>query len=100
MTVQLHEDAAAMTRDAIRAKCREVERLLLQKNRAYGNSALSPIGIFARGDAQALIRTRIDDKLNRIRNAGETALGEDAILDLTGYLILLLIARDRELEGK
>ena len=34
----------------IRAECREVERILLAKNAAYGNSALQPLRIFSKAD--------------------------------------------------
>ena len=76
----------------IRAVCIDLAAMLCAKNVAYGDSALSPIGIFAKGSSEELIRARIDDKLNRIRNAPD-AFGEDAIDDLLGYLVLLKIAR-------
>ena len=81
------------TADRIRAKCAEIAEFLVEKNRAYGDSALQPVAIFARGEAEDLIRVRIDDKLNRIRNAPE-AFGEDPVRDLIGYLVLFEIARD------
>lgn len=81
------------TEQRIRAKCEDLAEFLVAKNRSYGDSALNPMAIFAKGDAVSLIRVRIDDKLNRIRNAPD-AFGEDAIKDLTGYLILLQIAQD------
>ena len=81
------------TPERIRAKCAEVAGMLVEKNRSYGDSALHPIGIFAKGQAADLIRVRIDDKLNRIMNA-PGAFGEDAIKDLIGYLILLQIAME------
>ena len=83
----------ASVADRIRAKCREIAGMLVAKNKAYGNSALEPVRIFGRGDAEALIRVRLDDKLSRIRNNPD-AFGEDPILDLVGYLVLLLIARE------
>jgi len=88
------DDGRRATRNAIRAKCREVGDLLVKKNRAYGNSALQPLGIFSRGTAEAQLRARIDDKLSRIKNM-EGAFGENDIMDLTGYLVLLMIARDK-----
>lgn len=66
--------------------------LLLDKNVAYGNSALNPIHIFSRSDASDQIDVRIDDKLNRLKNGSEYP-GDDTILDLVGYLILKLISR-------
>jgi len=44
-----------------------------------------------------LIRVRIDDKLNRIRNQPE-AFGEDVVLDLIGYLVLYRIATTKPQE--
>ena len=38
------------------------------------------------------ILVRIDDKLNRIRNR-QNDEDEDVVMDLAGYLILLMIAR-------
>lgn len=85
------------TQDRIRARCQALADFLVAKNQAYGDSALHPIGLFARGRASDLIRVRIDDKLNRIRNRPD-AFGEDAVQDLIGYLILLQIATDIERE--
>ena len=80
------------TKDKITNTIREIETLLLKKNEQYGDSALKPIGLFAQGNPEDLIRVRIDDKLSRL------ALGDDSIetdehivLDLAGYLVLLLI---------
>lgn len=77
-----------------------VGTLLLEKNISYGNSALSPIGIFAKQDAGSQIDVRIDDKLNRIKNGSEFS-GDDTILDLVGYLMLKLVheKRVRQLGG-
>lgn len=83
------------TTDRIRQKCTALADLLVAKNEAYGDSALSPLAVFGRGKASDLIRTRIDDKLSRIRNAPD-AFGEDPIRDLLGYLILLQIALEDE----
>ncbi len=73
----------------------KIGSMLVAKNAAYGDSALNPTGIFSKGDAEQLIRVRIDDKLNRIKNAPD-AFGEDPIDDLLGYLVLLKIARARK----
>jgi len=83
---------ATTTADRIRAQCAQLAEFLIEKNRCYGDSALNPIGIFARGEAEELIRVRIDDKLSRM--ARGQAAGEDVIKDLAGYLILLMVARE------
>ena len=77
---------------AISDACDEIKRLLLEKNIAYGNSALSPIAIFAKAGAQEGIANRIDDKLNRIKNS-QSYPGDNDLDDLIGYLILYKIAK-------
>lgn len=73
--------------------CDELKTTLLEKNAAYGNSALDPVRIFSKADAEAQILVRLDDKLSRIARGEEGAFGEDVILDLLGYLVLLRVAR-------
>ena len=84
------------TKDSIVKKCKEIESLLLEKNKAYGDAALMPSQIFSKCNATTGIRVRIDDKLKRIQSSGELGPSEDTLLDLAGYLILLLIAKDNE----
>lgn len=80
------------TQDYILEVSTEVTNLLLEKNDAYGDSALNPVGIFSRGDAVESLCARIDDKLMRIKSRGITDATEDTVQDLIGYLILLKIA--------
>jgi len=63
----------------------------------YGDSAMSPIRIFSDADATAQLLVRIDDKLSRIKNRGYGLGddGEDTLVDLIGYLILLKVATPR-----
>jgi len=80
----------------IRQVMDEVAELVLAKNRQYGDSALDPVNIFAKGDATQLIRVRIDDKLNRLIQGDDSIeADEDIVKDLMGYLCLLLIAMRR-----
>lgn len=72
-----------------------VEKMLIEKNRAYGDSALDPVRVFSKNDAIEQIYVRIDDKLSRIKRGHEYP-GDDTIFDLVGYLVLLLIAKDRK----
>ena len=81
--------------EAIEQKCDEIKQLLLEKNRKYGNSALSPLRIFSSSTPYEQLLVRIDDKLNRIKNR-QSDEDEDVVKDLAGYLILLMIARDDE----
>jgi hypothetical protein len=78
----------------------EVIDLLVEKNRAYGNSALNPANIFAKGSAVENLCSRIDDKLMRIKNKGIVIDTEDTIKDLIGYLILLKIALNESTREK
>ena len=102
--------AAAPSGREILGTCLALAKLLIEKNTAYGNSALDPVRIVKGGgysgptwrvvvkrssghaplDEQ--LRVRIDDKLSRLQRG--SAVGEDAVVDLAGYLILLLIARN------
>lgn len=76
-------------------QCDEIKQMLLDKNRAYGDSALKPINLFAKGVAAQQLSVRIDDKLSRIQR-GDEYPGDDTILDLIGYLVLYRIARQKE----
>ena len=77
---------------AIKQVCDDVRRVLLEKNRAYGNSALDPLRIFSKADRLEQLNVRIDDKLSRIARGREFA-GDDTELDLIGYLVLRRVAR-------
>jgi len=84
------------TRDSIENKCRQLKELLLKKNDAYGDAALQPLGVFSSCNAVAGIKLRLDDKLKRIANAGLVEDTEDTLIDIAGYIILLMIAKDNE----
>jgi len=75
--------------------CDDLRELLLNKNRKYGDSALSPVRIFSKADTIEQLKVRIDDKLNRLRNAQEDE-DEDVITDLIGYLVLFKVAQLQE----
>lgn len=84
------------TAELIRQISDEVTDLLLMKNAAYGDSALNPANIFAKGDAVENLCARIDDKLMRIKTKGINDETEDTIQDLIGYLILLKVAISKD----
>ena len=84
------------TKDNIKLKCRQLEDLLVRKNDAYGDSALSPLGVFSSATASSGIKIRLDDKLKRIANAGLVEDTEDKLIDIAGYIILLIIAKENE----
>ncbi len=80
--------------DYICSECVEVQKLLLAKNKAYGNSAADPTRVFSGANSVEQINVRIDDKLSRIKY-GNTCGNEDTELDLIGYLILKRAVRHR-----
>ncbi len=85
------------TADEIRTVCAELEELLLRKNAAYGDSALSPVRVFSKADNVEQIKVRLDDKISRL-SRGHALSDEsldDTINDLMGYMVLLKIANKR-----
>lgn len=83
------------TEDQIDLVVGEIRNMLIAKNRAYGDSALDPVRVFSKHNAIEQIYVRIDDKLSRVKRGHEYP-GDDTILDLVGYLVLLLIAKERD----
>ena len=79
-------------RERVHAVLMSIEEMLVQKNEAYGDSALNPIRIFSKASAEEQILVRLDDKLSRIAR-GKSA-GEDVFEDLQGYLVLLKMAKN------
>ena len=76
------------TEDLIKEVGREVVMLLLEKNKAYGDTANQPPQIFSKLSPKEGILARIDDKLSRIKTVGLNNKTEDTMLDIIGYLIL------------
>ena len=72
-----------------------LKKMSLEKNRAYGDTALNPPGIFSKLKGSEAIRARLDDKLSRHMNH-PGAFGESEVDDLIGYLVLLNIAERQE----
>lgn len=91
---EMHKDV----QKCIETKCDELKQMLIEKNRKYGNSALSPVRIFSKADDLEQLKVRMDDKLNRIKNRAADE-DEDVVKDLAGYCILYMIKQD-ELKGK
>lgn len=81
----------ANTQAAIAEECDAVKALLLKKNQAYGNSAIDPLRVFSKASPEEQIRVRLDDKPSRL-SRGEAA-GEDVLLDIMGYIVLLRVSR-------
>jgi hypothetical protein len=83
------------TEEQITKVMRGIEEMLIAKNRAYGDSALEPVRVFSKSDTIEQLYVRIDDKLSRVQRGHEYP-GDDTIFDLVGYLVLLLIAKERD----
>lgn len=77
----------------------EVRTMLVEKNRKYGDSVLTPKRVFSRASLTEQVRVRMDDKVSRLMSAqGDDE--EDAMKDLLGYLIIFEIAKLREKENE
>lgn len=76
--------------------CAGIASMLIEKNRAYGDSALNPVRVFSKCDTVEQLRVRIDDKLSRLMRGASA--GEDVVADLIGYLVILRVA-ERRLAG-
>ena len=63
--------------------------MVLEKNKRYGDSALNPIRVFSKLSAEESLKTRLDDKISRIKNSDE--LRKNDCADAIGYLVLLCI---------
>lgn len=66
--------------------------LLIEKNNAYGNSALDPVRVFSKADTVEQLNVRLDDKISRIKRGHEYA-NDDTLKDILGYIVLLMIAK-------
>jgi hypothetical protein len=72
---------------------------ILDKNEAYGDSALNPVRIFSKADTAEQLRARIDDKLSRIIRGDPDAFFESPTDDLTGYFVLLEMHSEAKRRG-
>lgn len=72
-----------------------IVKLLKEKNKAYGDTALNPPNIFSKLDSTEAICARLDDKISRIKNKGINDKTEDTVDDLIGYLLLLKMSIER-----
>ena len=76
----------------------QIRVMLLEKNKAYGDSAINPIRVFSKADPLEQLKVRIDDKLSRL--ARGSALKDeslvDTVRDLIGYLFIYMIQHERQ----
>jgi len=75
----------------IKAVVKSIHDVLIEKNKRYGNSAVSPSKTFSKLEAEEGILLRLDDKLSRIKNS--TELRKNDVFDILGYLTLLSIQK-------
>lgn len=95
LTPQLNEcvvDPIAGFKGELREVLQDLQNFLIEKNTAYGNSAIKPVRIFSKADPLEQINVRIDDKLSRLMKGTELP-GDDDEKDLLGYLILKMVAK-------
>lgn len=76
----------------------ELKALLSEKNKAYGNSALSDVNLFCDLSSIQLLQGQIEHKLRRLKNLGVDGDTEDTLMDLMGYLTLFMVAVKRKSE--
>jgi len=84
------EDTIPDTQVKIIELTNSIQKLLTNKNRRYGDSAILPRRSFSKLSAKEGILIRLDDKLNRIENSKELRVND--VADMIGYLFLLLIS--------
>lgn len=82
------------TQEKIITICDAIKDILLYKNQKYGNSALEPLCIFNKSKIINSIFIRLDDKLSRIKNCKDEDYKINDLVDIIGYLVLLLTKYD------
>lgn len=85
---------SAPSGNKILMNCLGIAQMLIEKNIAYGDSALDPIRVFSKSGPIEQLHVRIDDKLSRLMR-GTDYIGDNDIDDLIGYLVLLKIAKEK-----
>ena len=79
---------SATVQKMIATVCGEIRDLLVEKNKAYGNSAIEPMRVFSKASPLEQINVRLDDKLSRIAKGDANYNDEDVEKDIIGYLVL------------
>ena len=92
----MKDTTTAPMEDKIKAVIKSIYNVLIEKNKRYGNSALSPANVFSKLDSESGILLRLDDKINRIKNSLE--LRKNDVFDILGYLTLLSIQKGWDFE--
>jgi glutaredoxin 2 len=74
----------------------KLKSLLAEKNKSYGDSALSDVNLFCNLSSLQLLEGQIEHKLRRFKTLGVDGDSEDTLMDLMGYLTLFMVAVNRE----
>ena len=83
--IELSQDVEEPTpADTFQKITDSLAKVLREKNKRYGNSALAPLEIFG---GKSKVGTRLDDKLARIKNS--EVLRVNDVVDTIGYLVLV-----------
>jgi len=90
VTRQLRELLSNQT--LVKRTVEELRKVLTEKNKRYGDSALSPMKVFSKLGSRNGLYLRADDKLSRIHNAD--TLRKNDVADLMGYCVLICIEND------
>ena len=80
------------TAKEIKMICDSMKKLLLEKNARYGDAALKPYNVFSKLNNTNSIMIRLDDKLKRIKNRGDSPVRTNDVCDVIGYCVLLLVS--------
>ena len=71
------------TQEKIKLVFETVCKVVLKKNEQYGDSAITPLGIFCKNSNYQQIASRLDDKLLRLKNLDpNSAAFRDTVVDL------------------
>lgn len=93
-------DSLTHVQKLITDECGGLCAFLIEKNRKYGNSALEPMRVFSKAPVNEQLKVRADDKLARILRGDANLEDEDVLLDLAGYLVLMLVERRMRKAGE
>ena len=85
-------EAYLSNEDKIKKVLENLNKLLQEKNKRYGDSALTPMKLFIKFFASDSILIRLDDILYRVKNSD--VLRKNDIADIMGYLTLLCVSKN------
>ena len=88
------KSVGAPSGSSIWTTCHSIAHMLIEKNIAYGDSALNPVRIFSKADPAEQLRVRIDDKIIRLMKCTEY-IDDNNNKELIRYLVLLKITKKK-----